>query len=115
MGDITLSLLDGKHRVAEYVFGWSRTAVEMGMNEHRSGITCVNDWSTRHKPRSEDKYPHPLAAIKEIMEPHIQAEPRLRTISNILNRQNYRLRTVEKTKVQKKQKNPSPYLKMSEK
>jgi hypothetical protein len=71
--------------------------------------------------------------IREIMEPHSQAEPRLRTtllytnmtasavydgllekgwseetlptvrtISNILNRHDYRLRTVAKTKVQKK-------------
>ena len=30
MGDITQSLLDGKHRVAEPVFGWNRCAVELG-------------------------------------------------------------------------------------
>lgn len=144
MGDVTQSLLDGKHRIAEYVFGWSRSAVEVGINEFRSGITCVSDLSNRCKPKSEEKEPRLLSDIKEIMEPSIQAEPRLRTtllytnmtaqavydnllqkgwskdtlptvrtISNILNRQDYRLRTVEKTKVQKKRKIPMRSSKMS--
>jgi hypothetical protein len=39
--------------------------------------------------------------------------PTLRTISNILNRQDYRLHTVAKTKVQKKPPKPTPSLKMS--
>ena len=30
MGDVTVALLDGKQRVAEDVFGWSRKAVELG-------------------------------------------------------------------------------------
>ena len=40
--------------------------------------------------------------------------PSVRTISNLLNRQNYRLRTVAKSKVQKKQTKPMPYLKTSD-
>jgi len=133
MGDVVLSILDGKRRVAEHVFGWNRESVKLGMNEFRTGITCVNDLSSRHKPKVEEKYPDLLACIHEIMDPHCQAEPRLRTtllytnktakvvyeallqkgwsvemlptvrtISNILNRNHYRLRTVAKTKVQKK-------------
>jgi len=34
--------------------------------------------------------------------------PAVRTLSNILNRQNYRLRTVQKTKVEKKQQKQMP-------
>jgi len=135
MGDVTLSLLSGKHRIAEDVFGWNRNTTELGMNEFRTGISCVNDLSNRHKPKTEEKNPKLLADICEIMEPHSQTEPRLRTtflytnmtarvvynallekgwskktlptiqtISNILNRHGYRLRTVTKTKVQKKRK-----------
>jgi hypothetical protein len=134
MGDVVLSILDGKHRVAEDVFGWNRDSVKLGMKEFQTGITCVNDLSSRHRPKMEEKYPNLLACIHEIMDPHSQAEPRLRTtllytnmtakavygallqkgwsaemlptvrtISNILNRHRYRLRTVAKTKVQKKQ------------
>lgn len=79
MGDVTASLLDGKPRVAESVFGWSRYAVEVGMHEARSGISCINDVSARLKPRTEDRHPDLLADIQSIMEPHSQSEPRLRT------------------------------------
>lgn len=134
MGDVALTILDGKPRVAEKEFGWNRSSVELGINEFRSGIICVNDLSQRHKPNFEKKNPKLLDAIRRIMEPHSQTEPRLRTtllytnmtaqsvydalleegwsaeslptvrtISNILNRNEYRLRTVAKTKVQKKQ------------
>src|SRR5665647_2846700 len=132
MGDVTVLLLDGKQRVAENVFGWNRRAVEVGIHEFRGGIACVNDISTRVKPKTEEKYPNLLAEIQTIMEPHSETEsslrttllytnmtaravyealvqkgwsaqslPTVRTISNLLNRQDYRLRTVAKTKVQK--------------
>ncbi len=144
MGDVTLTLLDGKPRVAEDVFGWGREAVGLGINEYQSGISCINDLSTRHRPQTEEKEPRLLADIREIMEPESCAEPRLRTtlmytnmtaqavhnallqkgwsgetlptvrtISNILNRHDYRLRTVIKTKVQKKRPTPMPSLKTS--
>ncbi len=144
MGDVTMSLLDGKPRVAEDVFGWGRATVELGMNEFRTEILCANDISTRHKPKAEDKDPRLLADIIEIMDPHSQSEPRLRTtllytnmtskavydalvqkgwpeealptvrtISNLLDRHNYRLRTVTKTKVQKKTPKQTPFSRTS--
>jgi hypothetical protein len=144
MGDVALSLLEGRHRVAEDVFGWSRSAVQLGMHEFRTSISCLNDLSTRRKPKSEEKDPKLLDTIREIMEPQSQAEPRLRTallytnmtaqavydallekgwsketlptvrtISTILLRHDYRLRTVAKTKVQKKPQTPTPSSKMS--
>jgi len=132
MGDVTVALLEGKQRVAENVFGWNRRAIEAGIHEYQTGITCINNISTRVKPKTEDKYPKLLAEIQTIMAPHSQSEsslrttllytnmtaktvyealiekgwsgqclPSVRTISNLLNRQHYRLRTVAKTKVQK--------------
>jgi hypothetical protein len=137
MGDVTMTVLDGKQRVAEDVFGWNRRAVELGLHEHRTGITCINDITARGKPKTEDKHPKLLAEIQAIMEPHSESEPSLRTtllytnmtaktvhealvqngwseaslpsvrtISNLLNRQDYRLRTVAKSKVQKKPTKP---------
>ena len=145
MADVTLSLLKGKHRVAEDVFGWGRSVVELGMNELRTGLLCMHDLSTRQKPKTEEKEARLLADIREIMEPHCQSEshlrttllytnmtakavynallekgwseetlPTMRTISNILERHNYRLRTVEKTKVQKKRLTPMRSSKTSE-
>lgn len=144
MGDVTLLLLDGKHRVAEDVFGWGRSVVEVGIKEFQTGISCVNDISQRLKPKTEVKKPELLVEIRGIMEPHSESEshlrttllytnmtaeavydalvekgwsaeslPTVRTISNILIRNNYRLRTVAKTKVQKKQQKPTLSLKTS--
>ena len=133
MGDAVLSLLDGKARVAEDVFGWNRGTVELGMNELRTGILCVNDISNRRRLKAEEKTPQLLADILEIMTPHSQAEshlrttllytnltpkaiygallekgwkgedlPTIQTIANMLDRHGYRLKAVEKSKVQKK-------------
>jgi hypothetical protein len=139
MADVTQSLLGGSARIAENVFGWGRHAVEMGMNELRTGVMCVNDLSGRHKPKTEDKHPQLLADIHAIMAPECQADPSLRTtlaytnktasavrtallakgwteeslpgvrtVSNILNRHDYRLRAVAKTRVQKKRRGRTP-------
>lgn len=145
MADVTVSLLNGKQRVAEDVFGWGRSVVELGMNELRTGLLCLQDLSTRKKTKAEEKDPGLLADIREIMEPHCQSEshlrttllytnmtakavyqallekgwseealPTMRTISNILERHDYRLRTVEKSKVQKKRRTPTRSSKTSE-
>ena len=144
MGDVAVTVLDCKPRVAENAFGWSRNAVELGINELRSGIRCLDDISERKKPKIEEKNPKLLCDIQRIMDPRSQAEPRLRTtllysdltaksvydalleagwtkedlptprtISNILNRHNYRLRTVEKSQVQKKRRRQTRSSKMS--
>lgn len=138
MADVTVTLLDGKTRVAEEVFGWGRATVELGINELQSGIVCVNDLSARCKPRTEERQPKLLADIRVILDPKSQAEshlrtalsytnvtakatraalvkkgwkarelPTVRTLSNILNRQDYRLRRVEKSQVQKKRLGPT--------
>ncbi|MEC5217161.1 hypothetical protein RCH09_002118 [Actimicrobium sp. GrIS 1.19] len=139
MGDVTVTLLDGKQRVAEDAFGWNRKAVELGIHEHQTGIACINDITARAKPRTEDRHPKLFAEIQTIMEPHSESEsslrntllytnmtakavhealvrkgwseaslPSVRTISNLLRRQGYRLRTVAKSKVQKKPPKPMP-------
>ena len=49
MAEVTTRRLDGKPRIAEDVFGWGRSTVELGMNELRTGIVCKNDLSNRRK------------------------------------------------------------------
>lgn len=133
MADVVNSLLNGKTRVAEDVFGWGRTSVALGMNELQAGVTCVNDLSKRRKPTTEEKYPELLLEIRKIADSASEAQaslrtpfsymkmtasavrsalleqgwpeeeiPAVRTLSNILNRQDYRLRRVVKTQVEKK-------------
>ena len=68
MADVTNTLLNGKTRVAEDVFGWGRTAVSLGMNELQTGIVCVNDLSKRRKPTTEEKYPELVVDIRRIVD-----------------------------------------------
>ena len=135
MAEVALSVLGGSGRLAEVVFGWGRSTVDLGLHELKSGVVCINDLSLRRKPKAEEKHPNLLADIHRIMDPQSQAQshlktalaytkvtaksvhatllengwaatdlPTVRTISNILNRLNYRLRRVEKSQVQKKRK-----------
>lgn len=78
MGDVAMTLLDSKPRVAEEEFGWNRKAVELGIHEYQTGIACVNDISARGKPKTEDKHPKLLAEIQTLMEPHSESESSLR-------------------------------------
>ncbi len=143
MADVTNSLLDGKPRVAEDVFGWGRTSIALGMSELQTGIACVNDLSQRRKPTTEEKNPQLLEDIRKIADSSSQAQsslrtpfsymkvtasavrsallekgwpeeevPAVRTLSNILNRHDYRLRRVVKTQVQKKRHTPMPSSRM---
>ena len=137
MAEVASTLLGGSVRLAEVVFGWARSTVELGLKELQSGVVCINDLSLRRKPKAEEKHPKLLADIHRIMDPQSQAQSHLktalaytkvtaksvhaallesgwcatdlqkvRTISNILNRLDYRLRRVEKTQVQKKRRKP---------
>ncbi len=130
----------GNPRRAEHVFGWGRDAVNTGLNELRTGIRCVEDYSTRGRRKSEEKSPELVQEIQALVEPESQADPKFqtplaytritakavherlvvntagreqhvpaeRTVYDILNRLGYRLRRVQKTKPQKKSKEPTP-------
>jgi transposase len=121
----------GSARQAEQVFGWGRAAVETGLNELRTGIRCLDNFSARGRPKSEQHDPALVDRIHAIVEPHCQADPKFqtplaftrvtakavreqllaeasqpvpaeRTMYDVLNRLGYCLRRVRKTKAQKK-------------
>ena len=50
---VALDYLDGSPRRAERVFGWWRDAVELGLNELRTGITCLGNTSARGNRKTE--------------------------------------------------------------
>jgi hypothetical protein len=66
-------------RRAERVFGWGREAVNTGLNELRTGIRCVEDYSTRGRPRSEEQSPELVQEIHALVEPKSQADPKFQT------------------------------------
>ncbi len=66
-------------RHAEQVFGWGREAVNTGLNELRTGIRCVEDFSTRGRPKTEEASPELVPQIHALVEPLSQADPKFQT------------------------------------
>ena len=48
---VTLDYLDGSVWKAERVFGWSHRTVALGLNELRTGITCLGNFAARGNRR----------------------------------------------------------------
>ena len=135
VAEVATELCGGSARQAERRFGWGRATVEKGLHESRSGVRCLENFSARGRPRSEEKKPRLAEDIRAIVEPHTQADPELkssrrytnlsaaevreallakgyapeelpreRTMRDILNRMNYRLKRIQKGKPLKKTK-----------
>ncbi len=66
-------------RRAELVFGWGRAAVQLGLQERRSGIRCIDDYSTRGRHKTEEIIPELTAEIEALVEPASQADPKFQT------------------------------------
>jgi transposase len=77
--EVTRTLCGGSARRAERRFGWGRANVETGLHELDTGIRCVENFATRGRPRAEEAKPHLAADIRELVEPHTQADPELKS------------------------------------
>jgi Rhodopirellula transposase DDE domain len=77
--EMAIKYCRGNPRRAEGVFGWGRDAVNTGLNELRSGIRCVEDYSTRGRRKSEEKIPELVQEIHALVEPESQADPKFQT------------------------------------
>ena len=76
---VTLDYLEGKARRAERVFGWSRRTVELGLNELRTGIKCLDNFSSRGNKKSEEKKPQLEKDICSLAEPESQVDPKFQS------------------------------------
>ena len=76
---VTLDYLDGNIWKAEEVLGWSHKTVELGLNELRTGITCMDNFSARGNRRTEVKCPELEADIRALAEPESQTDPRFQS------------------------------------
>jgi hypothetical protein len=69
----------GSARQAEQLFGWGRDAVETGLNELRTGIRCLDNFSARGRHKAEQLDPTLGDRIHAIVEPDSQADPKFQT------------------------------------
>ena len=85
MAEVASRLCDGSARTAERRFGWARGAVETGLHEASQGVRCVENFSARSRPRSEQADPRLAADIRSIVEPFTQADPELKSSRQYTN------------------------------
>jgi len=64
---------------AEHELGWDRKTIAKGMKEVTSGITCVDNYSSRGKKPAEAHLLNLLTDIESIIAPICQTDPTFRT------------------------------------
>lgn len=73
---VALDYFGGSARKAQTVFGWSGKTVALGLNELRTGITCVDSFALRGRRKSEDAQPQLLEDIVALVDPQSQTDPK---------------------------------------
>ncbi len=58
MAKVTEDYFDGSARKAQTVMGWNRQSVQLGLNERRAGIICVDNYQARGRHKSEQVLPN---------------------------------------------------------
>lgn len=79
MARIVESLGYGGQLWAERELGWDRKTIIKGTKEIKTGITCVDDFSSRGRKRAEEHLPNLMQDIKDILTPVCQVDPTFRT------------------------------------
>jgi hypothetical protein len=78
---MTLKYCQGNARLAERVFGWGRETVQLGLNEHRTGIICWGMQSAYGGDKLwEEKHPEVAQALWTLAQADSQQDPTFRTL-----------------------------------
>ena len=85
LAEVTIALCGGNARQAEQRFGWGRETIAKGMQELRQGIRCLENFAARGRPRWEDRDAQLAADIRELVEPHTQIDPELKSSRRYTN------------------------------
>jgi transposase len=79
LAEVTIELCGGNARQAEQRFGWGRATIGKGMHELRQGMRCLENFTARRRPRWEDRDAQRAADMRELVEPHTQVDPELKS------------------------------------
>jgi Rhodopirellula transposase DDE domain len=80
MAKVAEDYLEGSARKAERVLGWNRQSVELGLNERRSGLVCVDNYRARGRHKSEEVLPQLDTDIRALVEGYSQADPKFQSM-----------------------------------
>ncbi len=73
--EVTAEFFGGSVRKAEKEMGWGRETVRKGMREAETGIPCYDSFQGRGRKKTEERLPHTEKDIRDIADPHAQADP----------------------------------------
>jgi len=79
MAKVVEDYLQGSARKAERVLGWKRQSVQLGLNERRTGIVCVDNYGARGRHKSEVILPNLEADIRSMVDVQAQADPKFQS------------------------------------
>lgn len=79
MAKVAIDYFDGSARKTETYLGWNRKSVQLGLHEHRSGITCIDNYQARGRQSIEAKLPRLEADIRDVVGEHTQADPKFQS------------------------------------
>lgn len=85
LAEVAVQLCGGNARRAERRFGWGRQTIDKGLHELRQGIRCLENFKARGRQRWEDHNAQLAADIRELVEPHTQADPQLKSSRRYTN------------------------------
>jgi DNA-binding protein Fis len=65
----------GGQLLAEKELGWDRGTIRKGINELRTGITCVDNYTARGRKKIEEHLPEILEDLKNLVDSQSQTDP----------------------------------------
>ena len=77
---VTLDYFNSKPYLAEQTLGWDRKTIELGINELRTGIVCIENFKVRGNKKTEVKNPQLEVDIIALAEPNSQTDPKFQTL-----------------------------------
>jgi len=79
IASVTEDYFDGSARKAETVMGWNRHSVQLGLNERRTGLICVDNYQARGRHKTEQVRPNLEADIRSLVDREAQADPKFQS------------------------------------
>jgi len=79
MAKVSEDYCGGSARKAETLFGWNRHSVQLGLQERRTGIICVDNYRARGCHKSEERLANLEADIHSLVDAKAQADPKFQS------------------------------------
>src|SRR5689334_16557385 len=76
MAHVVKSLGEGGQRRAAREMGWDRETIRKGLHELESGFVCVDGYAGRGRQRAEERLPHLLEDLTDIVDGQSQTDAR---------------------------------------